>query len=140
MPVKNILIPVDGSSHATTATEYAIKMACIFQASVVILHCHRSFPVILGEPHNQKVIDKINEKSDELMQSYRTLMDRSEVPYSERILEGPAAATICNTAKNLNCDLIVMGCRGRTTLEGLILGSVTHRVLHAAPCPVLVVR
>jgi nucleotide-binding universal stress UspA family protein len=36
--------------------------------------------------------------------------------------------------------MIVMGSRGRTNLEGLILGSVAHRVLHAAACPVLIIR
>jgi nucleotide-binding universal stress UspA family protein len=37
-------------------------------------------------------------------------------------------------------DMIIMGSRGRTDLEGLLLGSCTHRVLKTASCPVLVIR
>lgn len=47
---------------------------------------------------------------------------------------------IVEVAKIEHCDLIVMGSRGRTDLEGLLLGSNTHRVLKTAPCPVLVMR
>ena len=62
------------------------------------------------------------------------------VTFIDRILEGPAAEAICEVAKIEKIDLIVMGCRGRNDLEGLLLGSCTHRVLKTAPCPVLVIR
>lgn len=43
-------------------------------------------------------------------------------------------------AEDMKCDLIVMGSRGRSDIEGLLLGSVTHKVLTLATVPVLVVR
>lgn len=55
-------------------------------------------------------------------------------------MEGHADDVIVEVAKIEKCDLIVMGLRGRTDLEGLLLGSNTHRVIETAPCPVLVMR
>ena len=58
----------------------------------------------------------------------------------DRIFEGPAGHAICEAAEIEKVDMIVMGTRGGNDLEGLLLGSCTHRVLKTAPCPVLVVR
>ena len=47
---------------------------------------------------------------------------------------------IIETAKMQQVDLIVMGTHGRTGLQYMLLGSVAEKVVHLAPCPVLVVR
>ena len=43
-------------------------------------------------------------------------------------------------ASELACDLIIMGTHGRSPVAGLVMGSVATRVLHVAPCPVLLVK
>ena len=140
MAAKRIMVPVDGSDYSMKAAKYAIEIARVFEAKILIIHCHKTFPVVLGEPYYQNAINKIMEKSDKLMKPFRALMKESGLAYEERILEGSAGKTIPDVADIEQCDLIVMGCHGRSSLEGLILGSVTHRVLHYASCPVLVVR
>jgi nucleotide-binding universal stress UspA family protein len=52
---------------------------------------------------------------------------------------GNAAHAIADIAQQQGTDLIVVGTRGRTALAGLLLGGVTQRLLHIAPCPVLAV-
>jgi nucleotide-binding universal stress UspA family protein len=47
---------------------------------------------------------------------------------------------ILRVATEVDADLIVMGTRGLTDWSGLLLGSVAHKVLHMAECPVLLVR
>ncbi len=56
---------------------------------------------------------------------------------SRDLLEGPPADAIVRAAAACRADLIVMGARGRGAFRGL-LGSVSTRVLHHAPCPVLI--
>ena len=135
-----ILIPVDGSEHARRAAEYAVKMADLMNARTLLLHCHRPFPVKLGEPYFQQAIDKIIQQSGELLEPFRALFTNRTVDYSELIMEGPPGEKICDVARIEKCEMIVMGSRGRSDLAGLFLGSVAHRVLQQAPCPVLIVR
>ena len=140
MELKKILVPVDGSQFSMRAVVYASEMAKHMNSEILLIHCHKSFPVVLGEPYFQKAIDKIMKKSNELLNPYREVVQEAGVAFVDRILEGPAAHAICEVAAIEKADMIVMGCRGRNDLEGLLLGSCTHRVLKTAPCPVLVIR
>jgi len=140
MELKKILVPVDGSQYSMRAVDYASAMAKRMDSEILLIHCHKSFPVVLGEPYFQKAIDKIMKKSNDLLNPYRKVVQEAGVAFIDRILEGPAAQAICEVAGIEKVDMIVMGCRGRNDLEGLLLGSCTHRVLRTAPCPVLVIR
>ena len=140
MKLKKILVPVDGSDFSMRAAAYAVEMAKLMDSEIMLMHCHKSFPVVLGEPYFQNAINKILKKSNELLEPYRKILQDAGVAYSDRVLEGRAAKAICEVAEIEKADMIVMGSRGRNDLEGLLLGSCTHRVLKTAPCPVLVIR
>ena len=140
MQLKKILVPVDGSDCSIRAAAYAADMAKLMNSEILLMHCHKSFPVVLGEPYFQKAINKIIKNSNILLEPFKQIMQDAGVEFIDRILEGPAATSICEVADIEKIDLIVMGCRGRNELEGLLLGSCTHRVLKTAPCPVLVIR
>jgi nucleotide-binding universal stress UspA family protein len=88
----------------------------------------------------QKAINKVLKVSNSLLDPYRERLKAAHISFEDRILEGPAGKVIPDAARIEQADLIIMGSRGRSDLGGLILGSVTHRVLHAAECPVMVIR
>ena len=140
MSTPKILVPVDGSAHSIRATHYAIKIAKRLEAEILLIHCHKPFPVTLGEPYLQKAITKRLENSNRLLQEYREILHAADVQFTDRILEGAPGAVISEAAQFETCEMIIMGSRGRSDLKGLFLGSVAHRVLHAAPCPVMIVK
>jgi hypothetical protein len=71
MKLKKILVPVDGSDFSLRAAAYAVEMAKVMESEIMLMHCHKSFPVVLGEPYFQNAINKILKKSNELLEPYR---------------------------------------------------------------------
>ena len=66
---------------------------------------------------------------------------RDAAPRVDTIVRGGAPADqIIRAASELEADLIVIGGRGKGAVEAIVMGSVAYRVLHHAPCPVLVTR
>lgn len=61
-----------------------------------------------------------------------------DVPLELVVARGNPARALIDRARD--ASLLVVGCRGRGALTGLLLGSTSHALLHHAPCPVLVVR
>ena len=72
--------------------------------------------------------------------SYRNGVVATEETYQGRVLHGPEARTIVDTAGQTEADLIVCGSRGRGHLRSMLLGSVSAGVAAHAPCSVLVAR
>ena len=140
MKLERVMVPVDGSESARRALEYAADLVkLVGGAEILLVHCHRPFPKLLGEPYLQEAINKIQENAERVIDPHRGILAGKGIAFTECILEGAPWDRITQAAEIEKCDLIVMGSRGCTDFQGLVLGSVTHRVLHATPCPVLVV-
>jgi nucleotide-binding universal stress UspA family protein len=140
MTQKKILVAVDGSVHSDKVLETAIEYAQLLSAKVILVHCHKKFPTLLGEPMRNDAIYSILKNAENLIAPYTKRLRKAEVDFEERLMENPARTMIPDIAKIEKCSLIIMGSRGLTNLEGLIIGSVTTRVLHTTPCSVLVVK
>ena len=140
MEGKRILIAVDGSTFSDKVMEVGIEYARLHEAEVVFVYCHKKFPKLLGQPYRDKMITAIRDEAEEVARPYLNMLTSAGVHNIERLMEGPAGAVIPEVADEEKCDLIVTDSGGLSNLQGLIIGSVIHRVLHMAKCPVLVVK
>jgi len=140
MKQKRILIAVDGSKFSDKVMDVGLEYARRQDAEVVFVHCHKKFPKLVGQPYRDKMISAIRDEAEEIARPYLNQLTEAGIHHVERLLEEPAGSMIPEVAEDEKCDLIVLGSRGLSNLQGLIIGSVTHRVLHTAKCPVLVVK
>jgi nucleotide-binding universal stress UspA family protein len=140
MNIKKILNPVDGSDHSIRSTQYAIELAKLLDANIILMHCHARFPIVLSEPYFQQAINEISKGSEELVAPFIELLEKGAVEFDVRILEGAPGNKIPEVARIEEIDLIVMGSRGVTDFTGLLLGSVAHQVLNKSDCPVFITK
>ena len=135
---KVIIWATDGSSGAEQALQFAKGLAQADGARLVVVHVKEimagrggAYPVKVDEDEVQAAIRKqVEDLKQEGLQAKLQLAD---------VMAGGAAHVIAEIANEEGADLIVAGTRGHGPLSGLMLGSVTHRLLHIVHCPVLVV-
>ncbi len=141
MNYQKLLLPVDGSSHSRLAAQHAIKIATSCGiGTVILLHSIGEIPAIIGGEAREELMKEASAAANAMLAEYRELLKKSGVPFEEKIVHGGPGRTIVEVAMEEKCDLIVMGSRGMSDFEGMVMGSVTHRVLRHAHAPVLVVR
>jgi len=140
MSETKILVAIDGSDYSGKVVDKAIEYCKLVEAEALLVYCHRKFSTIMGQPARDREIPLIKKESMDLIEPYMQKMKMENIAVQERLMEEPAGSAISDIAKIERCDLIIMGSRGLTNLAGLIVGSVTNRVLHTASCSVLVVK
>jgi nucleotide-binding universal stress UspA family protein len=143
---QRILVPLDGSDTASRGFEEAVAVARAMNSSLVLLHAVDAFPV-LAEMATASSYQQIEENArrfgeDLLVRARSTAADHG-VAAETRLVEaisGRAADVIVREARDLGCDLIVMGTHGRRGFSQLMMGSDAMAVARSADVPVLLVR
>ncbi len=139
--LKRVLVPVDFSEPSRKALDYALSLARPFDAEVRLLHVVEALVL----PPDVEVLDleafaaTLNSEAAKCLSKWREEV-AARGPVTEELRAGTPYREIVDAARERNTDLIIMGTRGRTGLAGVLMGSTAERVMHHAPCPVLVVR
>lgn len=139
-----ILLPADGSPCSLRAVDQLIAtIGCLREVPEIhLLHVHLPIPIGRVQAHVGK--DTLHayylEEGQAQLLAAQQKLDAAGRFHTTHIHVGQPPEVICKMAGELGCDLIVMGTHGRNPLAGLVMGSVAMRVLHLAPCPVLLVK
>ena len=136
---ERILLATDGSVHALEALNYARDLAVAHGSQVIVIHAYEPVSTYLGEPWLHRVVACHAALGRELADLAVKELEKAGIDVEVEVLEGPPADAILRVAENRQCELILMGSRGRSTLASLLLGSVSHRVLSHATIPVMIV-
>jgi len=143
-----VLVAVDFSADSGTALVWAARQAEIEPAPLVILHvvhdpaASPGFYRKPGEDWLRPMIDVATDMMAEFVTTARA--EHPDLPAlasaQTRLVAGLPAGRIAEVAKETGARLVVIGSRGRTGLQSILLGSVAERVVQICPVPVVVVK
>jgi nucleotide-binding universal stress UspA family protein len=154
-----ILVAIDGSEPSMDAADYAILMARIYNSSMTALH-------VIPEKIRYEYQDKIDsdvpsdastnntdslrkvvemprqEKEENSFRKIKEKCKENNVKVNTEVVSDAKSivAQVVDYAESNNVDLIVLGTRGRTGFNKLLLGSVASGVVTYAHCTVMVVK
>jgi universal stress protein A len=138
-----ILLAIDASSEAELAARKAMDLADGTDSELHLVHVGLvpNFLVESTPGYSLKLYEEIEQESQEMLRklTWRVKVSGGSVTGSH-LRMGEVDLEIIGLARELEADLIVMGCRGRSGIRRAVEGSVSDAVVRNAPCPVLVVR
>jgi nucleotide-binding universal stress UspA family protein len=136
---KKLLIPIDGSENSLRALSYVIKRAATDKRlHIYVLNVQPALPHSLFVTRAM-IAGHHAAKSTEALMRVRRVLARTLIDAEVLVRVGDEAETIVKLARQKHCAEIVMGTRGLGSVKGLLLGSITTRVIHSARVPVTVV-
>lgn len=141
--MKSILIPTDFSANAMNALNYAVKIAKDLNASTTILHVYHTPVVDINMPAYmiQDLALEADKRASEMISSIEKEV-RTKYPDLEirTVLEnGYVIESICEFVEQEGIDLIIMGTKGASGIDEILIGSNTAKIIEAACCPVLAI-
>lgn len=137
------LVPVDGSPAAMHAVEHVIREvpAAATPPTISLVNVQAALPSDISRFVSKVVIDDYHrEAGQKALADACSRLATAGIAYSQHVLLGEAAQAIADYAREQQCTLIVIGSRGLGSVTGILLGSVTTRVVHLSDVPVLVVK
>jgi nucleotide-binding universal stress UspA family protein len=145
---KRILVPMDGSAHSTRAAETAIGLAGAFKSELILLHVARQYELpdqlkdyIKAEHLTAHDMLAIDEATKRVIADVKTGAEAKGIKKIKTVFrEGKPARSIVDYARKAQIDAIIMGSRGLSELESVLLGSVSHKVATLADCTVMIVK
>jgi nucleotide-binding universal stress UspA family protein len=144
--IDRVLIGEDGSSGAAAATEIVRRWSILHHAKVRVLSVADVDPqsnpwlrlVALGDAHHAGKA-KLHTLHGKIAEEAAAGLRKAGLQVDEEVQDGNPARRLVEAAVTWDADLIVVGHRGQSAIERLLIGSVARSVLYHAPCSVLIV-
>lgn len=138
--IKRIVLALDGSPESEHGLSVAQELARALGAAITVVHVREMMlaPVVGGVPRR---IDegKLEGRIREQVASLTAAGIDTDLQIVASTYAGGPAHEIVEVAGQIGAGLIITGSRGLGMIQGLLVGSVAHRLPYLAKCPVLIV-
>ena len=134
---KTVVLGLDGSGDSIRAIPHAVEQAGD-GGNIVVVHVRE---LLVGRAGGMPVVaneDDIEADVRRHVDGIKAAGHSAELKVISVVAGGPAHV-LADVARAEHADVIVVGTRGHRQISSLIIGSVTNKLLHMTPCPVLAV-
>lgn len=146
--IDTLIAAVDGSSHSDRALAFAADLARRYEARLIVLSVYRHHSSLESTHSLVRPRERIEAPDATLGRLAREVADGAAARAREAgvatveamVRRGPPARTIVKVAEECRAGAVVMGSRGLGDIEGMLLGSVSHKVSSLAPCTCITVK
>lgn len=137
----SILVPFDGSAGAQGAVDHAIDLALAADARLYVVNVVDHAVMAGGDANAGMVLDALKESGERALDAVAERAADAGVEVGDTSVQvGSPFRTIVSYAEDNGMDCIVMGTRGRSGIDRVLLGSVTERVIRTAELPVIATK
>ncbi|MGM1021368.1 MAG: universal stress protein [Bacillota bacterium] len=137
---QHILLAADGSKNAIRAAEEAAKLASLIPDSIVEILFVVDQSKVKDEVLHSQNHEEIEFKRSQKLVPIQEQLANKNVNHHVTIEIGDPGPAIVEYARENKVDLIIIGSRGLNALQEFVLGSVSHKVVKRAQCPVVIVK
>ena len=150
MLLKKVLVAIDGSENSGRALDFAVGISEKFDASVLILNVSEA---ISYNPNPAETMTSSNASmatvATDVSKIHEGILNKAVarakaaapgLAVSSMQRQGDAATEIVTVAKEGGFDVVVLGHKGLGKVKEFFMGSVSSKVAHLAPCPVVIVK
>lgn len=136
---KLIALAADGSENSMRAAKQALEIAKHAEGKVEILLV-ADFTKAKNEVLHAQSKEALEYERRQKIRAIEELFLAEKVNYDVKILHGEPGPTIVEYVNANHFDLIVLGSRGLNSLQEMVLGSVSHKVVKRAKAPVMIIK
>ena len=137
---QKILLAADGSNHSIRATNEVVKIASLNGNAIVTIVSVADYSQAKSDVLHSGSSIELDMKRRKKLLPIEEVLKKENINYRMEILHGVPGPAIVEYANKNKYELIVLGSRGLNTLQEMVLGSVSHKVVKRANCPVLIVK
>jgi nucleotide-binding universal stress UspA family protein len=138
-----ILVPIDGSENSMRALEHGSALSSELKSKLSVLYVMQIPPFVYVQSQQvvNSVMESLRKEAMSVLESGKNLSKKFGVEPETVFLEGgDIASVIVDYGEKNNFDAIVIGSRGNGKVKTVLLGSVSHNVLHHSKIPVTIIK
>lgn len=137
---QHILLAADGSENSIRAAKEAAKIAQLSTTSKITILFVIDFEKVKTDVLHASSTESLYMARRQKLAPIEQLFDKANVSFNIEMVHGTPAPEIIKFANTQAVDLVIIGSRGLNSLQEMVLGSVSHKVMKRVQCPAMIVK